>query len=351
MVRGMIDRDKERIHRLTELLCDKLPASLNRELVEMRAAQVRSRALKHGAELTHAESVIYSFLEAAKHSGVLESATRALAEAQLLDSNLRLGLSKARLPSLEFLVEVSGEEETEPVLLVDGEPRNCKKALMETRPHSRTYLIVWRPFLADCLEDSSGSRERRVSTSIKGKSGPVALPIALEDRPADKRWHIDVRLDMRRFFYGFTTRKEVEVDAGLPTACTADSAGLALRRLAKQLDGLRTTSLLFGMTGAGSPSVALWAEARNILTESSRDSEISVTPKRKAAACILAADMKKFAGLEPSSKANLVFSSQAIPMSSQDAEYACSRGLIVPSEFSGAVGMGWNDLISLAVKL
>ena len=142
----------------------------------------------------------------------------------------------------------------------------------------------------------------------------------------------------------------MEVDVGLPTACTADSAGLALRRLAKQLDTLRTTSLLFGMAGAGSPSVALWSQARSILT-GSRNPEFSVTPTRKAAASILAADMRRFAGLEPVTKANLVFSSQTVAMSSQDAEYACTRGLIVPSEFSPVVGMGWNDLLTLAVKM
>jgi len=71
MFRGMIDKDRERTHRLTELLCERLPTPLSRELVEMRALQVRGRARKGGAELTHAESVIFSFLEAAKHSGVL----------------------------------------------------------------------------------------------------------------------------------------------------------------------------------------------------------------------------------------------------------------------------------------
>ena len=223
MFRGMmIDRDKERTHRLTELLCGRLATPLSRELVEMRALQVRSRARKGGEELTHAESVIYSFLEAAKQSGVLESATKALAEAQLLDSNLRLGLSKARLPPLEFIVEVSGEEEeSEPRLLVDGEPRDCKRALMERRAHSRTYLMLWRPFLSDCLEYDSGSRGgRRVSACLESPSGRVGLLIAPKDKPADRRCYIDVRLDVRRFFYGFTTRKGVEVDAGVPGSRT-----------------------------------------------------------------------------------------------------------------------------------
>lgn len=350
MVRGMIDKDRERIHKLTELLCEKVPTPLSRELIEMRATQVRNRARKGGTELTHAESVVYSFLEAAKQSGVVEYATRALAEAQLLDSNLRLGLSRARLPPLEFVVEVSGQHGGEPLFLVDGEPRNCKMVLMETRPHGRTYLAVWRPFLADCLEDASGSRERRVSACLESKNGRVALLIAPEDRPTDNRWHIDVKLDMRRFFYGFTTRKEVEVDVGLPGSCTVDSTELALRRQAKLLDSLRTTSVLFGMAGARRPSVALWSQARSILA-GLRDQEFSVTPRRKAAASILAADMKKYAELEPMTKANLVFSSQTIPMSSHDAEYACTLGLIVPSEFSPMVGMSWNDLLSLAVKM
>jgi hypothetical protein len=351
MFRGlMIDRDKERTHRLTELLCGRLATPLSRELVEMRALQVRSRARKGGEELTNAESVIYSFLEAAKQSGVLDSATIALAEAQLLDSNLRLGLSKARLPPLEFMVEVSGEgEESEPSLLVDGEPRGCKRALMERRAHSRTYLMLWRPFLSDCLEYNLESKGgRRVSACLESPSGRVGLLIAPKDRAADKGWHVDVRLDMRRFFYGFTTRKGVEVDAGVPGSYTLDSTELALRRLAKQLDSLRTTTLLFGMVGAGSPSVALWPRARSIVTES-RNAVLSVTPRRKAAASIVAADMRRFAELEPVKKANLVFSAQTVPMSPRDAEYACASGLIVPSEFTPLVGMEWKDILSLAV--
>ena len=352
MFRGLIDRDKERIHRLTELLCGRLATPLNRELVEMRALQVRSRARKGGVELTHAESVIYSFLEAAKQSGVLESATKALAEVQLLDSNLRLGLSKARLPPLEFVVEVSGEEqeESEPHLLVDGEPRECKRALMDRRAHSRKYLMVWRPFLSDWLECVSGSRgRRRVSACLLSPSGGRAgLLIAPKDRSADKRWHVDVRLDVRRFFYGFTTRKGVEVDVGLPGSYTVDSTELALRRLARQLDSLRTTALLFRMAGAGSPSMALWPYARNIITES-RNTVLSVTPRRKAAASIVAADIRRFAELEPVKKANFVLSSQTVPMSSSDAEYVCASGLILPSELSPMVGMEWKDIFSLAV--
>jgi hypothetical protein len=348
MVRGMIDKDRERIHRLTELLCEKVPTPLSRELVEMRATQVRNRARKSGTELTHAESVVYSFMEAAKHSGVVDHATKGLAEAQLLDSNLRLGLSRARLPPLEFVIEVSGSEGVEPVLLVDGEPRTCRKVLMERRRHSRTYLIAWRPFLSDCLEESSVPAERRISTCLESKSGRVPLLIALRDKPAEKRWHINLHLDMRRFFYGFTTRKEVEVDVGLPASGAPDSADLALRRLAKQLDTLSTTCLFFRMSGARIPSVSLWPLAKAILARL-QSPEFSVTPRRKAAASILAADMKRFVDLDPTTKANLLFSSQAFPMSSEDAEYALVKGLIVPSELSSVVSMDWKDILSLAV--
>jgi hypothetical protein len=348
MFRGMIDKDRERTHRLTELLCERLSTPLSRELVEVRALQVGGRARKGGAELTNAESVIYSFLEAAKHSGILDSAITAVAEAQLLDSNLRLGLSKARLPPVEFIVEVSGENESEPLLHIDGELRNCRKVLMERRPHSRTYLIAWRPFLSDCLEDRSVPSERRISACLESKSGPVPLLIALKDKPAEKRWYINLHLDLKRFFYGFTTRKEVEVDAGLPGSGALDSADLALRRLSKQLDTLSTTCLFFRMSGAGTPSVSLWPQAKAILARL-HSPEFSVTPRRKAAASILAADMKRFAGLDPTTKANLVFSSQAFPMSSEDAGYALMRGLIVPSELSSVVSMDWKDILSLAV--
>ena len=50
MVRGMVDRNKERIHRLTQLLCDRFPGPLNRELIEARALQVRSKASKSGSD-------------------------------------------------------------------------------------------------------------------------------------------------------------------------------------------------------------------------------------------------------------------------------------------------------------
>src|SRR5713101_2890760 len=195
MVRGIIDKDRERVHRLTELLCERFPAPLSRELIEMRAIQVRNKARKSGTEVTHAESVIFSFLEAARYSGMLESATRALAESQLLDANLRLGLSVAKLPPLKFVVEVSRGFEAQPVLLVNGAPRNCKVVLMGSRPHGKTYQLVWRPFLADCLEDNSGIPGRRVSASIESKTGSVPLLIAWESKPGAKSWHIDIDLD------------------------------------------------------------------------------------------------------------------------------------------------------------
>src|SRR5271157_517975 len=106
MVRGMVDRDKERIHRLAELLCQRFAAPLSQELIELRALQVRHKASKNGSGLTHAECVIFAFLEAAKHSGMHENAMKALAEAQLLDANLRLGMSKVKLAPLKFVVEL-----------------------------------------------------------------------------------------------------------------------------------------------------------------------------------------------------------------------------------------------------
>jgi hypothetical protein len=106
MVRGMVDRNRERIHRLTESLCERFPAPLSRKLIEMRALQVRNKASKDGRPLTHAESVVFAFLEAAKHSGMTDSATKALAEAQLSDANLRLGLSKARCDNDSILPAV-----------------------------------------------------------------------------------------------------------------------------------------------------------------------------------------------------------------------------------------------------
>src|SRR5438552_14715082 len=141
---------------------------------------------------------------------MLESATKALAESQLLDANLRLGLSVAKLPPLKFVVEVSSGFEAVPLLLVNGAHRNCKKVLMESRPHSITYRLVWRPFLADCLEDNSRIPGRRVSASIEDKTGSIPLLIAWEGKPGEKSWHIGVDLDVRRFFYGLTTSTQVE---------------------------------------------------------------------------------------------------------------------------------------------
>jgi len=350
MVRGMIDRDRERIHRLTEQICDRFPAPLNRQLIEARAIQVWSRARKSESGLSHAESVIFSLMESAKQSGMLESVTRALAEAQLLDANLRLGLSRARLPPLKFVTEVSGAVGGEPVILFEGVSKNCKRVLMETRDHSRTYLMLWRPLLSDYLEDSDGSPVKRITAAIQGTNGFVPLMIAWGDKPAEKSWSIEVLLDPKRFFFGFTTRKGVQVDVGLPAFYSTHSdAEVALRRITKQLDNLQTTSFLFKLAGAPSPSAALWSDARSVLV-SPRNSQVAVTPRRKAAAALLAADMKQFAELEPTAMTRVALAVRKIPMSSKDAAYACNTGLIVPSEFSAPAGVEWADALSLAVK-
>jgi hypothetical protein len=65
----MIDRDKERIHKLAELLCDRCEVHLSQELIEARALQARNRALKTGSGLTLGECVAFAFPESAKQSG------------------------------------------------------------------------------------------------------------------------------------------------------------------------------------------------------------------------------------------------------------------------------------------
>jgi hypothetical protein len=350
MMRGMIDRDRERIHRLTELICDRFPAPLKRQLIEARAIQVRSRARKGGSSLSLAESVIFSLTEAAKQSGMLESLTKALAEAQLLDANLRLGLSKVRLPPLKFIVEVTGD--SEPFLLFEGTPRSCKRILMDVSNHSRTYLLLWRPLLSDYLENNEGDPIKHISASIRDDTrGDVPVMLAWGDTPSEKSWYIEVLLDPKRFFFGFTTRKQVEVDMGLPAFHGANpDAELALRRMAKRLDSLPTTCLLFRLASEGSPSAALWSRAKDILIEP-RNSQVAVTPRRKAAAALLAADMKRFAKLEPSRKAAVTLAARKMPMLPKDTAYACTSGLIVPSEFSTPAEVEWSDALSLAVKL
>lgn len=37
------------------------------------------------------------------------------------------------------------------MLLIEGEPRSCKTVLLDAQTHGRTYMLVWRPLLADCL--------------------------------------------------------------------------------------------------------------------------------------------------------------------------------------------------------
>ncbi|MGH9920525.1 MAG: zinc ribbon domain-containing protein, partial [Nitrososphaerales archaeon] len=350
MVRGMIDRDKERIHRLVELLCNKFPAPLSRELIEMRALQVRKKASKSGSDLTHAECVVFAFLEAARHSGMLEPATRALGEAQLLDANLRLGLSKAKLPPLKFVVEVSGCPGREPKLLVDGAQRSCKTVLLEELAHGRTYLMLWHPLLSDCLEGDSGSRVKRVSAGIEDGSGLVPLMIAPKERPDERNHQIEMALDPKRFFYGFTTRKEIEVDIGVPGLLLRGSDGdPVLRRIGKQLDGLQATALLFRMAGSPTASGALWPKARKMIAQPAL-SQMAVTPTKKAASAIVASDMRSFLELDAGIKARLSFGVRKIPLGPRDAAYTCAKGLIVPSEFSAAVGIEWNDILSLAVK-
>ncbi len=350
MVRGMIDRDRERIHKLAELLCDKFPAPLSQDLIELRALQVRSKALKSGSGLTHAECVIFSFLEAARQSGMREKALKALAEAQLLDANLRLGLSKVKLASMKFVVEVSGSLGGRPILHIDGTLRSCRTVELDVHAHGRTYLLLWRPLLADCLMRDFGTVVRRVSAVIEGTSGYIPLKIALKDSPREKRSEIDVVLDPRRFFYDFTTRKEIEVDVGVPISHPADSdAGLMLRKIGKQLDNLNATTLLFNIACGSTPSGAIWAKARDMIAKPA-NSQIAVSPRKKAAAAILAADMQHFARLDAGTRASLAFAMCKFPLTAKDSEYASARGLIVPSEFSTAIGMEWNDTILLAVK-
>jgi hypothetical protein len=75
-----------------------------------------------------------------------------------------------------------------------------------------------------------------------------------------------------------------------------------------------------------------------------------VTPRRKAAASILAADMQRFVELEPAARIRLALTARKVPLFPEDAAYTCSTGLLVPSEFSVTVGMEWNDALSVAVK-
>ncbi len=347
MVRGMVDRKKERIHRLTEAICERFPAPVNRELVEARAIQVRSKASKAGYDLTNAECVTFAFLEAAKRLGMLDRAVTSLAEAQLLDANLKLGLSTARLPSLKFRVEVSGGlAETEPVLLVDGAPTSSKVVLLERRPHGRTYLLLWRPLLSECL-GVDGRKTRVVSAAIAAGSRLFPLKIAREDAPDEPGARVEAVLDQRRFFRGFTTRKAVEVDVGVQSALALESEEeIMLRRIGKQLDSLGMTSLLFRVAGSGTPSGAIWSKARKMIAEAPI-SGLAVTPRRKAAAAVIAADIRHFSELGPAARTSLSFAVRRIPLGRRDSAYTCALGLVVPSEFSAAVGIEWGDVLSL----
>jgi hypothetical protein len=66
-----------------------------------------------------------------------------------------------------------------------------------------------------------------------------------------------VLLDPRRFFYGFATRKEIEVDCGVASLPAADSdSGIALRKMGKRLDDDILTRTAFRIVGVPAPSAA-----------------------------------------------------------------------------------------------
>jgi hypothetical protein len=351
MVRGMVDRDKERIHRLAELLCNGLEAPLSRELIEFRALQVLRGASKRGTKLTQAESVIFAFLEAARHAGVADRALKALAEGQLLDSNLKLGLTNVRFPPFRFVVEVSGAFESTPLLLVDGERRQCKAALLEEAGHRRLYALFWRPLLSECFEDGFGTIRKTVAAEVEGESGASPLRIAWKDAPGEMVRSVEVTLDPRRLFYGFSKRKEIEVDIGVPIVgvATPSDSDLMLKSIGKRLDRLEATGALFMEAAGMAPSNCIWAAAQRILA-TPRNAQVAVSPRKKASAALIASDMKHFSGLDDGTRARLAFKLERLPLRQGDEAYACTRGLIVPSEFSSISGAEWNDALSLAVK-
>jgi len=236
-------------------------------------------------------------------------------------------------------------------LLVDGTRRSCKTVQLESHAHGRIYLLVWRPLFADCLGQDAGTPVRRVSAAIEGDSGLLPLKVAWRDSPDEKSEHIDVVLDPQRSFYGFTTRKEIEVDIGLPAPRPADTdVSLMLKKMTKQLDNLRVTTMLFRIAYGTAPSGAIWSGARKIIAEPAT-AQIAVTPRKKAAAALIAADMRHFAELGDATRAMLMLQVQKLPLDHRGAIYTCEMGLIVPSEFSTATGVEWADALSLAVKL
>ena len=124
------------------------------------------------------------------------------------------------------------------------------------------------------------------------------MKIAWRDAPGEKSDEISLVLDPRTLFYGFTTRKAVEVDAGVPASQPADSeVDVMLKKIGKQLDSLATTTFLFSKACKSTPSGAIWATAREIIGKLA-NVPMAVTPRKKAAAAIVAADMKHFADLD-----------------------------------------------------
>jgi len=350
MVRGMVDRDRERIHRLAELLCQKLEAPLNRELIESRALHVLRGASKKGARLTHAECVIFAFLEAARQAGTGDRALRALAEGQLLDSNLRLGLANVRLPPLRFVTEVSGDSKTPPTLLVDGERRKCKTALLEEVAHRKLYALYWSPLLSECFEEGFGTIRRTVAAEVEAEDGVFPIKIAWTDAPGEMVQSIQVTLDPRRLFYGFSKRKEIEVDIGVPTVEGPSSdSELMLRVIGKRLDQLEVTGALFREVAGGTATSSIWGRAQKII-RAPENSQVAVSPRKKASAALIAADMGHFSALDAGTRTRLAFALERLPLRQGDEAYVCTRGLMIPSEFSTISGTDWNGAFSLAVK-
>ena len=354
MFRGLIDRDKERVHRLSELLCQRFAAPIKSDLVEARALQARRGASKNGAYLTHSECVVFSFLETSKRAGMLDRGLKALAEAQLLDSNLRLGLSNVKLPPLKFLAEVFGDCDSEPLLLVEKEARKCKVALLEKEGPRRVYAIHWSPLLSECVARGGGfgSLRRTVSAVVTDDSGKEPVRISRKDAsPVEWRERIVVTLDPRRLFYGFSKRKEIEVDAGIPAPeSTATETELVLRAIGRRLDSLHATKALFRKVAGSSPANCIWPGASRIAA-APENSCIAVGTRKKASAFLIAADMQHFAGLRPAARLKARTAVRLLPIDERDRSYAAADGLLVPSEFSTISGADWKDSFNLALLI
>ena len=146
-----------------------------------------------------------------------------------------------------------------------------------------------------------------MAAEVEAEDGIFPIKIAWTGAPGEMVKSIQVTLDPRRLFYGFTNRKEIEVDIGVPTVeGTASDSELMLRVIGKRLDQLEVTGTLFREAAGGTATSCIWGDAQKII-KAPENSQVAVSPRKKASAALIAADMGHFSALDAGTRTRLAF--------------------------------------------